>query len=142
MGILITVLFLFFFSFHCPGNDRILIGETEFRATYACTPEEQSKGLGYIPQDTWLQNADVMVFRFREADLKYFWMQGMEFPIDILWVRYGRVVKVQSNIPPPHNDSEPAQMNSAPHSVDTVIELPAGYITKYQITEGMKVGGL
>lgn len=132
----LTVLFLVSLKPACPGSPFVEIGGTRFRAEYACTKEEQIQGLADISQEEWLSRADVMVFQFKDQRVRYFWMDGMRFPIDILWVRDGQIVKMEANLQHRPLSEDPVRMNSDPYLVETVIELPAGSIEQYGLTEG------
>lgn len=121
---------------YCPGAPSITINGVQLRAAYACTKEEQAQGLSDISEEDWLKRADAMVFHFEDSAVRHFWMKGMQFPLDVLWVQNGQIVKMEGDIQPPAPGTEPIRMNSAPHLVETVIELPAGSIDRYGLTEG------
>lgn len=139
-GFLLAVAgFLYFQKEPCPGPQKIVIDDVSLRAMYACTPQEQSKGLGYMSAEDFAAKADVMVFPFEQKAHRTFWMQGMEFPIDIVWVQGNKVVKIEENAQPPQGDEDPQRMLSYPFEVDRVLELQAGAVNRLQIGVGSRV---
>jgi len=41
-----------------------------------------------------------MLFAMSEDDMQNFWMKGMLFPIDIIWIENARVIGCEKNISP------------------------------------------
>lgn len=78
-----------------------------------------------------------MVFIFDKPERYNFWMQGMFFPIDIIWINNGRVVDLTENAPAP---SLGGQFNLPLYSprepANVVLEVNAGFAKKYNITVG------
>ena len=66
----------------------------------------------------------------------------MEFNLDIVWLRDGKVMKVETSVPAPKDGEEPRKMHSAPFEVDAVLELPEGGVYKYGITTGQRIQSL
>jgi uncharacterized membrane protein (UPF0127 family) len=63
-------------------------------------------------------------------------MKDMRFPLDILWVREGRIVKIERDAPPlKPGASEPVYTASA----DLVLEVPAGFAARAGIRVGDRV---
>jgi uncharacterized membrane protein (UPF0127 family) len=123
----------------CPGPETITVNNQELRAIYACNSAEHIKGLGDITAEQFSVKADVMLFAFKEPRIQSFWMEGMQFPLDIIWVDGGEIVKIQENIPHPKEGEDPARMDSAPYKVNTVLELQAGAVEKWGIEVGDEV---
>ncbi len=79
-----------------------------------------------------------MLFVFPTSDRYSFWMKGMQFPIDIIWISNQVVVDVVTlsppypglPIPPSHRPKEAA---------DLVLELNAGKAAELGIEEGVGV---
>jgi uncharacterized membrane protein (UPF0127 family) len=40
-----------------------------------------------------------MLFPFGDAGSRSFWMGGMRFPLDFAWIRDGKIVHIERNIP-------------------------------------------
>ncbi len=126
----------------CGGEKSVAIMGEDVRIIEVCSRAEQIKGLGDLSLADFEAKADGMVFRFKEAEERNFWMKNMQFPIDIVWVRDGRIMKIDENVPAPQKGEKPETRSSSPFSVDTVLELPAGGVAKYGLTLGLMVSSL
>lgn len=97
---------------------------------------EHWKGLSWKSSERLLEKADGMVFLFGKEKARTFWMRGMQFDLDIIWIKDGKVVKIDSGIPAPLEGENPVVVSSAPFEVDAVIEVPAGMANKLGIKRG------
>jgi uncharacterized membrane protein (UPF0127 family) len=80
---------------------------------------------------------DGMIFFFDKPLKISFWMRGMNFPLDIVWVRNNVILGVTENIKPePGVSEEKLKTYPAPGEVDIVIELSAGRAKELKIKEG------
>jgi uncharacterized membrane protein (UPF0127 family) len=80
---------------------------------------------------------DGMIFFFGKPRKVSFWMRGMNFPLDIVWVQNNVVVGVTENVKPePGVPEERLKTYPSPSEVDTVIELSAGRAKQLKIKEG------
>ena len=76
-----------------------------------------------------------MLFMFEADGYHPFWMKGMRFPIDILWMdRYKRVVHIAHAVSP---DTYPELFKPSVLS-RYVLEVPAGYAERH----GVDIGGV
>lgn len=64
----------------------------------AQTVEERSRGLSNRPS---LGADDGMIFIFPEPSTPNFWMNGMRFPLDLIWIAGQTVVNITSDVPVP-----------------------------------------
>ncbi len=88
------------------------------------TPEAQARGLGERDSLAWGRG---MLFPYEKYSFLVFWMQGMRFDIDIVWIRDDRIVDIAHRVPhPPTQSAEPIRVR-APELVNLVLEVPAGY---------------
>lgn len=79
-----------------------------------------------------------MWFVFPGAAPRAFWMKEMLFPIDILWVRDGKLVDLSVNLPTPvPGEQLPVYRPAVP--ADRVLEVPAGYAAAHGLRLGMSV---
>src|SRR5687767_6021997 len=54
---------------------------------------EHARGLsGTVPDD--LGEAVGMLFVFDDQDVRNFWMNGMRYHLDVLWIKDGKIVKI------------------------------------------------
>jgi uncharacterized membrane protein (UPF0127 family) len=80
---------------------------------------------------------DGMIFFFDKPLRVSFWMRGMNFPLDIVWVRNNVILGVTENVKPePSMPEEKLKTYPAPGEVDMVIELGAGRAKELKIKEG------
>lgn len=82
-------------------------------------------------------DADGMLFVFSNQAVREFWMHRMNFDLDVVWIKDGKIVGLDTNVPAPAPGDEPARMSSAPISADMVLELPAGDAKKLGYQAGM-----
>jgi uncharacterized membrane protein (UPF0127 family) len=115
-----------------PGK-ILLLGERRFHMLVATTEEEQHKGLGGRES---LGKDEGMLFVFDQPGVQCFWMKGMQFPLDIIWLDAGkRVVHIESNVLPA---SFPESF-CPPTKTQYVIELNAGEVKQNRINVGQKL---
>ena len=111
----------------------VIDGRITVDVEVARTPEAQAKGLGGRPS---LEKGTGMLFPYDKPDYRIFWMNGMLMPLDILWVRAGRIVAIEAKIPPPAANMPLAVFS---HVADLVLEVPAGYAHEMGIRVGQPV---
>ena len=88
----------------------------------ADTPEEQALGLGDRDELAWGHG---MYFPYEQPAFYAFWMKGMRFPIDIVWILDGHIIQIDSNVPFEPGGNGPTMRTKS--LVDGVLEVPAGY---------------
>jgi uncharacterized protein len=115
---------------HQDGSTVLHAGNQNYELRVVTTIAAQQQGLG---DTVVLPPNEGMLFAFGNQDIRCFWMKGMHFPLDIVWLdAQKRVTYIQSDAQPdsyPHSfcPSEPAQY---------VIELNAGQVRH----TGMRIG--
>lgn len=77
------------------GEVYLEVGGYGYKTTIARTSEERAKGLS--GRDILCEDC-AMLFVFEKPGRYGFWMKGMRFPLDILWIRNGRVVYKESDV--------------------------------------------
>jgi uncharacterized membrane protein (UPF0127 family) len=97
----------------------------------ADTPRKQQKGLGERDSLAWNHG---MYFEYPTPAFPTFWMKGMRFPIDIVWLRNDRIVDLHVNVPFEKGGNGPTVRPSV--LVDAVLEVPAGYA----VANGWQIG--
>ncbi len=78
-----------------------------------------------------------MLFLFDTYGKYGFWMRGMRFPIDIVWIRDDRVIGVEHNVPASNTTIPRRYYPSAP--INRVLELPASDAARRGIEAGSSV---
>ncbi len=102
----------------------------------ADTPPLRAKGLSGIKNISFKEG---MLFVHSKPDTYIYWMKGMLFALDFIWIKNGKVVGTSTNIPPPSSPEEPPAIVTPPCKVDSILEVKAGFVKKYNIKKGDKV---
>lgn len=114
-------------------GEVVIDGRVTIAVEVARTPQEQARGLGGRSS---LQKGSGMLFPFDAAGPRAIWMKGMLIPLDILWIREGRIVAIEADVAPPHSHEAPALFS---HLADLVLEVPAGFVEEMGIRVGQSV---
>lgn len=75
-----------------------------------------------------------MLFVYPDRKARTYWMKGMRFPIDIIWIDRGRVRGVERDVPVPHGKKLP--LYSSGGLADHVLEVPAGWARRHGTKRG------
>ena len=122
---------LFYYSRN-PLTTTVTINGTRFTAEVAATAKEKELGLG---QRASLKPLHGMLFPFDHVEQFTFWMKGMQFPIDVIWIRDNTVVDISKNVPVTLPDGRmPSMAPKMP--INKVFEVNAGEAEKYNINIG------
>src|SRR5512136_601336 len=78
------------------AKTRVMVGGVRFEVEVAQTPGTREKGLS---GRTGLVDGQGMLFVFDKPDRYMFWMKDMLFPIDIIYIRGGRIVDMALDLP-------------------------------------------
>lgn len=79
-----------------------------------------------------------MLFVFDHDDRYRFWMKGMKFPIDIIWLdRQERIVAIGENVPP--CPADPCPVYRPPANARYVLEVSAGFGRAHGLKPGSHV---
>ncbi len=79
-----------------------------------------------------------MLFVYEAPVRPLIWMRGMRFPLDILWIRDGRVVDLVRGAKAPAPGEAPQEF--APREdAEYVLEVPAGFVDRHGIVLGDRV---
>lgn len=128
-----TALLIFSLWFYrkYPLHATVTINDTKFFVELSVTAPEKSRGLSFrkslIPRHG-------MLFVYDYKDTFSFWMQGMQFPLDFIWIADNLVVDITKNVPPATALNMHVVRSSVP--VNKILEINAGEIEKY----GIKIG--
>lgn len=117
------------------STKQIRINQALVEVELADTATARSRGLG---GRTVLDKNSGMLFVFQNAGKPRFWMKGMKFPLDLIFIREGRVVDILRNISAPagnQKDSdlpvyEPAQ------EITMMLEVNAGFVDANNVKIG------
>lgn len=105
-----------------PVKSLVTLGTHELVVEMAQTPTQWEKGLS--GRNT-LQGIDGMLFIFPHYHIPLFWMKDTHIPLDIIWIKDNQIVELTENVQP--NDSTTPPTYSPSQTIDTVLEVPAGW---------------
>ena len=114
----------------------VFIGDGLFIVEVADTPESRRQGLSWRES---LGPANGMWFDLGETRSAAFWMYGMQFPLDIIWITEDlRVAGVAAHTPPADPSAPQADLPRYPSPVPVryVLEINAGYASALGIEAG------
>lgn len=105
----------------------ITVGTSEVKVDLAIDPFEQQLGLGYR---NGLDDDTGMLFVGNESRTRTFWMKGMRFCIDIIWIENGQVIGAAESVCPDPEGTEDVDRArfSSGVPVTHVLEMPAGWM--------------
>lgn len=109
------------------------IAERTLSVETTLDPFSQAKGLSGRRS---LSDSDGMLFIFSEPGIRHFWMVGMRFPLDIVWIREDAVIGIAYNAEPYKVMTGAPKQYDSPADVDKVLELPAGSAEKLSLQIG------
>lgn len=111
--------------------EKIKINDNEFVVESANNREEQARGLG--GRESLCENCG-MIFNFSEKGKQGFWMKGMKFDLDIIWISGNEIVYMVKNIP--YNSKE---IMAPDVEADKVLEINAGKVDRLGLKLGDKI---
>ena len=114
-------------------HGEVIIGQHVFEVEFAETLASQEQGLS--DRNTMAQN-EGMLFTFPAPKLSTFWMKGMQFPLDVLWIEEGVIVDISRNVPPPSQTGGIPRTMSPSTPADMVLEINAGLADQLRINAG------
>ena len=118
------------------GYDQtvVYIGDVGLLTDIADTPEKKSTGLGV--RDS-MGEGEAMLFPFDVEGRHSFWMHGMKFPIDIIWLDSDKtVVHIEHSLEPCTSFDCPSY--APDDDALYVLETVAGFSEKRGVVEGTR----
>lgn len=116
----------------------IMVGERTLTVELAASPETRARGLGYRQG---LAPGTGMLFVFPEAAQRSFWMKGMRFCLDIIWINDGAIVGAAESVCPEPQGTPDTDRQSYPSGEEArfVLEVPAGWLAEHGLGPGTPV---
>ena len=111
---------------------ELTINEKKLQVEIADTQGKRSKGLGGRES---LGEGKGMLFIFPKADKYPFWMKGLNFPLDFIWINGDKVVDILPNVSPPSpgQPDESLTIYQPRVEIDKVLEINGGTAEKLGI---------
>lgn len=113
-----------------------IINDKEIEVEVADTETERNRGLGGKEE---LKENEGMLFLFEAENITpSFWMKDMKFPIDIMWIDDGKIIKIDENVQPPESNTPDTALKiyTPNQPIDTVLEVNAGFVKSNKIIVG------
>src|SRR3990167_3887756 len=104
------------------------------RVEVAVTAEQKSRGLAGREN---LAEGEGMMFVFDQPGQYGFWMKGMKFPLDFVWIREGKVVEVTEDIPVSDEDAPKVYQPQQP--IEAMMEVNAGWVRENGVKAGDRI---
>ena len=135
VAVSVLIAALAFLNYNSPDKKtpQAIIGNHIFNLAIAKTDREKAIGLAKyknIPQNFGI------LFPFEKPDYYAFWMKGMRFPIDIIYIKQNKIVDIHENIQPPKSDNEQLPIIKPKETSDMVLEINANLSDKYNFKIG------
>lgn len=131
---LISIFMVILIVFRLPKVESyVIIDNKKFYVDVAKTQQEKEKGLSiykFMPKDKG------MIFSFQTPSYYTFWMKGMAFPLDILYIKQNKIVDIFKSLPPPKLGEEILSIVTSKEKADTVLEINAGLSNQYKFKTG------
>ncbi len=126
---------------------RLKVGSKIILVEVAKTSDEMKQGLSGREK---LSDNQGMLFDFGQgaSQTPGFWMKDMNFSLDFIWIKDKKIIGITPNVPAPGKNLKPFDKLRAgseiknlklyypPSSVDSVLEINAGWTEKNHITNG------
>jgi uncharacterized protein len=122
-----------------PTEPRVQINDTSIIVEIADTDKTRERGLSgreELPENTG------MLFDFKDMRfIPVFWMKDMNFPLDMIWIKDGKIVQITRDVPAPDPETpDSALPKYSPNQiVDYVLEVNAGFSERNNINVGDEV---
>lgn len=119
-------------------SQSLVVNGTTLKVEIADEESERNKGLSGRES---LGTDSGMLFVYDKPGNHTFWMKGMKFALDFIWIRGDIVTEVTENVPPPAANTSDGNLSlySAKNNVDKILEVNAGVVKKLNIKEGDKI---
>jgi uncharacterized membrane protein (UPF0127 family) len=110
-----------------PQQKTVTIGNKSILVEVASTESARKKGLGgrsSLSQDSGM----LFVFDLKDAN-PTFWMKDMLIPLDFIWIKGTKIVKIDKNVPIPAANTPDSKLDKIrPNQpVDYVLEVNGGF---------------
>lgn len=118
-----------------PKISNLQINDAVFKVEIADTNAKRNKGLGGRSN---LGESEGMLFIFENKDTHAFWMKGLSFPLDFVWIADNKIVDLTEKLAPPAKGQSDASLPiySSKEPVNKVLELNGGSVKKFNIKIG------
>lgn len=129
--------FFLYFTYDNWGTAEIKLGDEKLNVLVAETRYQQYKGLGGREN---LQQYDGMLFKYYPARKVGMVMRDMNFAIDIIWLKDGKVIDIKHEASPkPDVPEESLEVYRPEKEANMVLEVSAGWAKEHNISQGTEI---
>ncbi len=114
-------------------QQELKIGKQMLMVEVRQTEAELELGLSWRER---LGENEGMIFMYPAKQRVAYWMQGMQFPLDFLWVAEGKVVEITESVPAPTQENPVVRTVSPRVEADMVVEVNAGWVKAHRVVVG------
>lgn len=134
----LALLLVAYYGFFKTDDKTVTIRDYVFQVEIADSDDELREGLSGR-QD--IGDNQAMLFIFKQKNQQVFWMKGMNFNIDLLWISADIVVGYEKNmlVPDPNTADKDLIKYYSDKPVDKVLEMKAGLIDQIGIEVGDRI---
>ncbi len=121
------------------GGPTVTVGSAVFDVDVASDPQDRARGLS---GSEGLPDMSSMLFVFESGSASPFWMKGMLFPLDFIWIGDDcTVVDIRSRVPAPAPGTPDSQlpMYSSNKPATYTLEVNAGKVAELGLEIGDRV---
>lgn len=115
-------------------GERLKVGEAIVWVEVKATEEEREQGLSGRES---LGEDEGVLFVFDQPAKYGFWMKGMLFDLDFVWIQGDKVVEITEGVEAPEGDEGPVKLQPK-ELVDKVLEVKAGWVER----NGIEIGDM
>lgn len=119
-------------------SDRTTVEIKDIKFSTEVVENDEDKQIGLSKYDN-LKDEEAMLFVFENEGIHPFWMKGMKFPIDIIYLRDGKITEIYPKVPPPRYVNGEVINIDPKEKADHVLEINSGLSEKYKFKEGDNV---
>jgi len=113
----------------------VQINDAKITVEIADTQDKRKKGLSGRQS---IASDGGMLFVFEKRGKYPFWMKGLTFPLDLIWIKDDKVSEILENVPPPAGgqSDELLPIYQSKEDIDKMLEVSAGTVRKFNIKPG------
>jgi uncharacterized membrane protein (UPF0127 family) len=116
---------------------NVVVGNDELLVEISDTSELRERGLSYHAD---LRPNTGMLFVYDDIGKRIYWMKGMNFCLDIVWINDGQIVGAAESVcPEPNRPDADLDRYASPPEVQYVLEVPAGWLAAHGYGVGTPV---
>jgi uncharacterized membrane protein (UPF0127 family) len=130
------LLLIITFFFQNQEKSFVIINKQKFTVNLAISNQQKEKGLSILNS---LPLNKGMLFPFEKSGIYVFWMKGMKFPIDIIYIQNNKIVEIFKDLPNPKTTNEAPAIAVPKQKANYVLEINSGLSSKYNFKTGDNV---